>query len=151
MVLFVKKSKPWRPHGVLVASKAFLRSSHCVLRSSMWCSMELARRFHCVCAVLLAFAPRFHGVCAALPRRSSTVETRWKRRENSMDAVGTPWKRHGLPRRLHYDLRARPRSPRRVDEVLTALPRRPHGALIRTPSDGVCFEHVQKKRRPLAF
>ena len=93
----------------------------------MWRSMELARRFYCVCAVLLAFASRFHGVRAALPRRSSTVETRWKRRENSMDAVGTPWKRHGLPRRLHYDLTARPRSPRRVDEVLTALPRRPHG------------------------
>ena len=44
-----------------------------------------------------------------------------------MDAVGTPWKRHGLPRRLHYDLAARTRSSRRVDEVLTALPRRPNG------------------------
>ena len=27
-----------------------------------------------------------------------------------MDAVGTPWKRHGLPRHLHYDLTARPRD-----------------------------------------
>ena len=30
-----------------------------------------------------------------------------------MDAVGTPWKRHGLPRRLHYDLTARPRDSSR--------------------------------------
>ena len=64
-----------RPHGVLVASNAFLRSSHCVLRSSIWRSMELARRFHCVCAALMAFAPRFQGVRSALSRRSSTALT----------------------------------------------------------------------------
>ena len=43
-----------------------------------------------------------------------------------MEAAGTPWKRNGLPRRLHYVLTARPLSSRCVDEVLTALPRRPH-------------------------
>ena len=44
-----------------------------------------------------------------------------------MDTIGTPWKRNELPRRLHYDLTARPRSSWRVDEVRIALPRRPHG------------------------
>ena len=84
-----EKSKPWRPHGVLVASKAFLRSSHCVLWSSMWRSMELARRFHCVCAALLAFAQRFHGVCTALPRRSSTALTACRQNRNKFSLICT--------------------------------------------------------------
>ena len=29
-----------------------------------------------------------------------------------------------------------------------ATARRPHGTLIKTPSDGVCFEHVQIEHRP---
>ena len=44
-----------------------------------------------------------------------------------MDAIAFPSKRHGLQRRLHYDLPARPRSSWLVDEVLTALPRGWHG------------------------
>ena len=84
IIFFCEKSKPWRPHGVLVASKAFLRSSRCVLRSSMWRSMELARRFLCVCAALLAFAPRFHGVRTALPRRSCTVLTACRQNRNKV-------------------------------------------------------------------
>ena len=65
-----------------------------------------------------------------------------------MDAVSvaSPCKRHGLPRRLYYDLTARPRSSWRVDKVLIALLWGSHGVpttlLFRTPSDGVCFEHV---------
>ena len=46
-----------------------------------------------------------------------------------MDAVAFPWKRHDLPRRLHYDLTAHPQSSWRVDEFLTALPRRPLGGV----------------------
>ena len=44
-----------------------------------------------------------------------------------MDAVASPWKRHGLLRRLPYDLTARPRSSCPVDECLTSLSWRPHG------------------------
>ena len=90
MILFVKKASQAssrRPHGVLVASKAFLRSSHCILRSSMWRSKELARRFHCVCAALLAFAPRFHGVRTALPRRSSTALTACRQNRNKVSLL----------------------------------------------------------------
>ena len=96
MILFVKKAShgvltasSWRPRGVLVASNAFLRSSHCVLRSSMWRSMELARRVHCVCAALLAFAPRFHGVRTALPRRSSTALTACRQNRNKDSLICT--------------------------------------------------------------
>ena len=61
------------------------------------------------------------------------------RSEVAMDAETSPWKFHVLPWRLRYGLNARPRSSWCLDEFLTILPRRPHGALIRTPRDGVCM------------
>ena len=70
------------PHRVLVASKVFLRSSHCFLWSSMWRSWSLhdvftafARRSWRSHRASTAFAPRFDGVRTALPRHSSTALT----------------------------------------------------------------------------
>ena len=105
-----------RPHGVLVASKAFLRSSHCVLRSSMWRSMELARRFHCVCAALLAFAPRFHGVRTALPRRSSTALTAC--RQNSLTYLYVCFQEDSMTgKRGRRKAVTKGKSPKKTDDV----------------------------------
>ena len=105
-----------RPHGVLVASKAFLRSSHCVLRSSMWRSMELARRFHCVCAALLAFAPRFHGVRTALPRRSSTALTAC--RQNSFTHLYVCFQKDSMTgKRGRRNAVTKGKSPKKTDDV----------------------------------
>ena len=62
-----------RPHGVLVASNALLRSTHCILSRScgvLGCVSSrlhdvftaLARRSLCIYCLSMAFAPRFHGV-----------------------------------------------------------------------------------------
>ena len=81
---------------------------------------------------------RFQGVYTVLTAC-------WKRSDISKNAVQSPCKRHGRPRRLHNDPRARLRTSSCVVGELTATTLwRPDRALIRTPNHGVCFEHAQK-------
>ena len=56
-----------------------------------------------------------------MTRRESAESARCTRSEIVMDAVPSLCKRHRLPRRVHYDLTARPLSSCRVDGVRTAL------------------------------
>ena len=77
MILFVKKSKPWRPHGVLMASSSRPRRSYGVLTAFCGVLCGVPWSLHDVFTVFArrswrshrastAFAPRFHGVLALL-------------------------------------------------------------------------------------
>ena len=107
-------------HGVLTATKALPRSSRGVLSRSY--------------GVHGGDSLRSHGAFTARPRRSqrmrrafTALPLRWGRSDISKNAVQSPCKRHGRPRRLHNDPYVRPRSSYCVVGDLTARLWWPYG------------------------
>ena len=83
-----------------------------------------------------------------MTHRESAERARCRRSEIVMHAVPSLCKRHRLPRRLHYDLTACPRSSWRVDEVLKALPWRPqsvHTAPLLLPKATALVSSMAKR------
>ena len=99
---------------------------------------------------LMVLSLRVHGAhstCVAFPRR-------WGRSDISKNAMQSPSKCHGRPRRLNNDPCVRPHAPIAMLKTLlrgfgdlTAYPLR----YIKTPSDGVCFEYAKSAHRRSAF
>ena len=63
----------------------------------------------------------------------------------------TPSPNTGFTRRLYCVHAAHPQRAHGALEDPTALPQRPHSELSNTLCTRVCFEHVQNKRRRMAF
>jgi hypothetical protein len=148
-------------HGVFTASSRRPHGHHSD-------ATELQRRFN---ERLTEFGMRFYVVlCAsaviygthtALSRRShcakikklrkSAMHTQYKRVETPYNLLTRAVEFHRLHLTFLLRIHGAPVRCRRCYWVVTASFLRSHCALIRTPSDGLCFEHAQHACRWSAF